>query len=55
LKGLKQHLQRPPLEPVKAIQLEKKGIVIKVAEDEGLVPSMSWRQKAEEIRRQLRQ
>jgi hypothetical protein len=63
LKGFKQHLERPPLEQGKERKRyegmlpkqENKVVVMKVEEDEGLVPAMSWHQRAEKIRKELRQ
>jgi hypothetical protein len=34
---------------------ENKVVVMKVAEDEDLVPAMSWHQRAEKTRRELSQ
>jgi hypothetical protein len=58
LKGFKQHLQRPPLEQGKERKQddgmppkqENKVVLMKVEEDEDLVPAMSWHQRAEKIR-----
>jgi hypothetical protein len=62
-KGFKQHLQRPPLEQGKERKQdegmppkqENRVVVMKVTEEEDLVPAMSWHQRAEKIRRELRQ